>query len=52
MDKIKGIVNHPLSKALAVGFIGSMLLLDKHPFYAGLAFGMAIREFLLAFKEN
>ncbi len=52
MEKVKQIVNHPLSKSLALGFIGAMLLLDKHPFYAGLAFGMSIREFLLAFKEN
>jgi hypothetical protein len=52
MEKIKGIVNHPLSKAVALGFIGGMLLLEKHPLYAGVALGMAVRELLLAFKEN
>jgi hypothetical protein len=52
MEKIKGIVNHPLSKAVALGFIGAMLLLEKHPLYAGVALGMAVRELLLAFKEN
>ncbi len=52
MEKLRGIVNHPLSKAVALGFIGSMLLLEKHPLYAGVAFGMSLRELLLAFKEN
>ena len=52
MEKVKQIVNHPLSKALALGFVGSMLLLEKHSFYSGLAFGMAVREFLLALKSE
>jgi hypothetical protein len=52
MSKLKGIINHPLSKAVALGFVGSMLLLEKHPLYAGVAFGMALRELLLAFKED
>ena len=52
MEKIKGIVNHPLSKAVALGFIGAMLLLESHLLYAGIAFGMSLRELLLAFKEN
>lgn len=50
--KIKGIVNHPLSKAVALSFIGAMLLLERHLLYAGIAFGMSLRELLLAFKEN
>ena len=52
MEKIKQLVNHPLSKALVLAFVGSMLLLEKHLFYAGLLFGMSIREFLLAFKSE
>jgi hypothetical protein len=52
MEKIKMIVNHPLSKAMALGFIGAMLLLEKHSLYAGISFGMSLREFLLAFKSE
>ena len=40
MEKIKEIVNHPLSKAIAIGIIGSILLLEVHKLYAGLAFGL------------
>lgn len=50
METIKQIVNHPLSKAVACGIIGGMLLLHAHPMYAGIAFGMGLREFLFAFK--
>jgi hypothetical protein len=52
MEKLKGIINHPLSKSIVLGFIGAMLLVEKHSLYAGMAFGMALREMLLAFKEN
>ena len=52
MNTIKDIVNHPLSKAIALGIIGAALLLEKHPLYAGIAIGMGIREFLLAFKSE
>lgn len=52
MEKIKQIVNHPLSKAVMAGIMGSMLLLESHPFYSGLAFGIALREVLLAFKSD
>jgi hypothetical protein len=52
MEKIKMIVNHPLSKAMALGFVGAMLLLEKHLLYSGIAFGMALRECLLAFKSE
>jgi hypothetical protein len=50
MKTIKEIVNHPLSKAIACGIIGAMLLLHAHPMYAGIAFGMGIRECLYALK--
>mgnify|MGYP003112980258 CR=1 FL=1 len=52
MKTVKDIVNHPLSKAIALGIIGTALLLEKHPLYAGIAIGMGIREFLLAFKSE
>ena len=51
MEKIKEIVNHPLSKAIAIGIIGSILL-EVHKLYAGLAFGFGLRELLLAFKSE
>ncbi len=35
----------------AIGGIGLLLLLDKNIFYSGIAFGIAVREFLLAFKK-
>jgi len=52
MEKAKSIINHPLSKAVLAGFIGAMLLLEKHPMYAGVAFGYSLREVLLAFKAD
>jgi len=51
METIKEIINHPLSKAVACSIIGSMLLLHAHPMYAGIAFGIGVREFLYAFKK-
>ena len=51
MEKIKDIVNSSWFKSAAVGGIGVLLLLDKNVFYAGIAFGIAVREFLLAFKK-
>ena len=51
MDKIKIIVNSSWFIAAAIGGIGLLLLLDKNIFYSGIAFGIAIREFLLAFKK-
>jgi hypothetical protein len=52
MNKIKAIVNHPLSKAIAFGFCGTMLLLEGHPLYSGVLMGYGLRELLLAFKEG
>ena len=50
MEKIKKIVNHPLAKVIGAIAIGVALLLEKHPLYAGVAFGYATREMFLAFK--
>jgi len=52
MDKVKAIINHPLSKAVLAGIAGGVLLLESHPMYAGVAFGYAFREVLLAFKSE
>ena len=51
MDTVKNIVNSSWFKAAAIGGIGVLLLLDKNVFYSGIAFGFAVREFLLAFKK-
>jgi hypothetical protein len=51
METIKQIVNHPLSKTMVCGIIGSMLILHNHALYSGIAFGMGLREFLLALKS-
>jgi hypothetical protein len=52
MQKIKQYINHPLSKFIVVTIIGAALLLEKHPMYAGVAFGYALRELFLAFKAD
>ena len=52
MEKAKAIINHPLAKAIIAGIAGAMLLLESHPMYAGVAFGYAFREVLLAFKSE
>ena len=52
MEKVKAIINHPLAKAMLAGITGAMLLLESHPMYAGVAFGYALREVLLAFKSE
>ncbi len=51
METIKEIINHPLSKAVACGIIGSLLIVHSHELYSGMAFGIGIREFLFAFKK-
>lgn len=50
METIKEIINHPLSKAVGYAIIGLLLLMHSHSLYSGIAFGMGVREFLLAFK--
>ena len=52
MEKVKEIINHPLSKAVLAGIVGATLLVESHPMYAGVAFGYAFREVLLAFKAE
>jgi len=52
MKQLKKIVNSSWFKALAIGMIGIALLAESHPFYSGIAFGFAIREFLLSLKPD
>tara|TARA_R100000655_G_C2876660_1_gene174443 strand:+ start:99 stop:275 length:177 start_codon:yes stop_codon:yes gene_type:complete len=52
MDKVKMIVNHPLAKTIVCLVIGGFLIVENHPMYAGIALGIAVREFLLAFKPK
>lgn len=54
MDKIKKsikeVVTSPLfHSAVAVG-VGLVLLMESHPLYAGVGFGLAACKFLDAFK--
>tara|TARA_A100001037_G_scaffold290408_1_gene303230 strand:+ start:15419 stop:15574 length:156 start_codon:yes stop_codon:yes gene_type:complete len=51
MDKIKKIVNTSWFKAALAGVVATLLLLDGDVFYAGIAYGIGIREFFLAFKN-
>jgi len=52
MEKINTIINHPLSKAVALGVIGTMFLIEKRLMYSGMAYGYGLRELLLAFKSK
>lgn len=51
MEKIKEIVNASWFRAALLGLVGLFLLFDKDVFYSGIAFGIALREFFLAFKK-
>tara|TARA_B100001093_G_C26840889_1_gene1020497 strand:+ start:438 stop:620 length:183 start_codon:yes stop_codon:yes gene_type:complete len=50
MQKIKKIVNASWFKAAVAGGIATLLIFQGDKFYAGIAYGYAIREFLLGFK--
>jgi len=50
METLKKYINHPMSKVVACGILGSMLLVHGHLLYSGMVFGVGIREFLLALK--
>ena len=51
MNKIKTIVNNPLFKIGMSLAVAGILIFEKMPLYSGVAIGIAIREFLLAFKK-
>lgn len=51
MNKIKFIVNNPLFKIGMCLAVASLMIFENMPLYSGIAVGIAIREFLLAFKK-
>tara|TARA_R100000353_G_scaffold111058_1_gene79643 strand:- start:2646 stop:2801 length:156 start_codon:yes stop_codon:yes gene_type:complete len=51
MKKISLIIAHPIFKSACAVGIGALMILESHPLYGGFAFGVAAREFLLAFKK-
>ena len=51
METVREIINHPMSKAVACGIVGLLLLMHSHSLYSGIAFGMGLREFLYDFKK-
>tara|TARA_R100000458_G_C8138710_1_gene150809 strand:+ start:111 stop:287 length:177 start_codon:yes stop_codon:yes gene_type:complete len=52
MEQIKKVINSSWFKSLAIGIIGIALIAEKHLLYSGIAFGFAIREFLLSLKPE
>jgi hypothetical protein len=51
MDTLKKIANSSWFRAAVAGAIGVFLLIDKNVLYAGIAFGIGIRELLLSLKK-
>ena len=51
MNKVKSIVNSAWFRAALAGGVGVALLIKGEVLYAGIAFGIGAREFLLAFKS-
>jgi hypothetical protein len=51
IEKVKKIVSSPLFACACASAIGLILLMEKHPLYAGIAFGFAGCKFLDAFKK-
>jgi hypothetical protein len=52
MEKIKSIINSSLFKTAVCLIISIALVLEGHLLYSGLALGVGLREFLLAFAKN
>ena len=52
MEQLKKVVNSSWFKSLVVATIGIALIAEGHPFYSGIAFGIAIREFLWSLRPE
>ena len=52
MEKIKQVVSSPLFVCGSALVIGITLVIETHPMYAGIAFGIGIAKFIQAFKSN
>jgi hypothetical protein len=51
VEKIKQIIISPLFMSASCAVIGILLIAEKHPLYAGVAFGIGLIKFLQAFKS-
>ena len=51
MSKVSLLLSHPIFKSACAVAIGALMVFESHPLYAGFAFGIGAREFLLAFKK-
>ena len=51
MDRVKEIINSAWFRAALAGGVGAALLIKGAVLYAGIAIGIGIREFLLAFRN-
>ena len=52
MKQVIKVVNSSWFKSVAIALIGVALIAESHPFYSGIAFGFAAREFLLSLKPE
>jgi len=52
MEKIKSAITSPLFVCGSALVIGVTLIIESHPLYAGIAFGIGIAKFIQAFKSN
>jgi len=52
MNKIKTVINSPLFRTGMCVAIGIALVIENHLMYSGMALGVGLREFFLAFKEG
>ena len=51
MEKVKSIVNSAWFRSALSGAVGVALLFKGEFLFAGIAFGIGVREFFLAFKS-
>jgi hypothetical protein len=51
MNKVKEIVSSAWFRAALAGAVGVALIVKGEVLFAGIAFGIGVREFLLAFKS-
>ena len=52
MKQVIKIVNSSWFKSAVIAIVGIILLAEGHSFYSGIAFGFAVREFLLSLKPQ
>ena len=52
MEQLKKVINSSWAKSAAVAGIGIVMISEGHVFYSGIAFGFAVREFLLMLKPT